>query len=288
MADALLAHPLVTLHWGASIARYTDEGGEVSLEVDTAARRPPPSCPVGGRLRRRPQPDARAGGREPPGQQLRGPLRHRRHPLAVRPPGRADGLVRPAQQPRLDGHHAPASPRTSGASTTSSTPPRTPRSRPRRAASAPGSPATSTGCGTTCPGPSSGTASTRPTPWPWTASSTAGSLFAGDAAHLVPIFGVRGLNSGMEDAETLVWMLRPSSAARRRHPPPRRLLGRAAPRLGAERRQRRQVDADHDPRQPRAPHDPRRACSRWRPLAPSSATSSTPGRAAPPTRGARR
>lgn len=32
-------------------------------------------------------------------------------------------------------------------------------------------------------------------------------LFAGDAAHLVPIFGVRGLNSGMEDAETLTWML---------------------------------------------------------------------------------
>lgn len=32
-------------------------------------------------------------------------------------------------------------------------------------------------------------------------------LFAGDAAHLVPIFGVRGLNSGMEDAETLTWQL---------------------------------------------------------------------------------
>lgn len=32
-------------------------------------------------------------------------------------------------------------------------------------------------------------------------------IFAGDAAHLVPIFGVRGLNSGMEDAETLAWML---------------------------------------------------------------------------------
>jgi 3-(3-hydroxy-phenyl)propionate hydroxylase len=32
-------------------------------------------------------------------------------------------------------------------------------------------------------------------------------VFAGDAAHLVPIFGVRGLNSGIEDAETLGWML---------------------------------------------------------------------------------
>jgi 3-(3-hydroxy-phenyl)propionate hydroxylase len=32
-------------------------------------------------------------------------------------------------------------------------------------------------------------------------------VFAGDAAHLVPIFGVRGLNSGLEDAETLAWTL---------------------------------------------------------------------------------
>lgn len=32
-------------------------------------------------------------------------------------------------------------------------------------------------------------------------------VFAGDAAHLVPIFGVRGLNSGFEDAFNLAWKL---------------------------------------------------------------------------------
>lgn len=32
-------------------------------------------------------------------------------------------------------------------------------------------------------------------------------LLAGDAAHLVPIFGVRGLNSGMEDVNNLAWKL---------------------------------------------------------------------------------
>ena len=32
-------------------------------------------------------------------------------------------------------------------------------------------------------------------------------LFAGDAAHLVPIFGVRGLNSGIDDAHNLGWKL---------------------------------------------------------------------------------
>lgn len=32
-------------------------------------------------------------------------------------------------------------------------------------------------------------------------------IFAGDAAHLVPIFGVRGLNSGMADANNLGWKL---------------------------------------------------------------------------------
>jgi 3-(3-hydroxy-phenyl)propionate hydroxylase len=32
-------------------------------------------------------------------------------------------------------------------------------------------------------------------------------LLAGDAAHLVPIFGVRGLNSGLDDAANLAWKL---------------------------------------------------------------------------------
>jgi 3-(3-hydroxy-phenyl)propionate hydroxylase len=32
-------------------------------------------------------------------------------------------------------------------------------------------------------------------------------LLAGDAAHLVPIFGVRGANSGLDDADNLAWKL---------------------------------------------------------------------------------
>jgi 3-(3-hydroxy-phenyl)propionate hydroxylase len=32
-------------------------------------------------------------------------------------------------------------------------------------------------------------------------------LFAGDAAHLLPIFGVRGANSGIDDADNLAWKL---------------------------------------------------------------------------------
>ena len=32
-------------------------------------------------------------------------------------------------------------------------------------------------------------------------------LFAGDAAHLVPIFGVRGANSGIDDADDVAWKL---------------------------------------------------------------------------------
>jgi|TARA_R110002072_G_scaffold10342_2_gene48097 3-(3-hydroxy-phenyl)propionate hydroxylase len=32
-------------------------------------------------------------------------------------------------------------------------------------------------------------------------------LFAGDAAHLLPVFGVRGANTGLQDAENLAWQL---------------------------------------------------------------------------------
>ncbi|KAK45386.1 FAD-dependent oxidoreductase [Caballeronia jiangsuensis] len=32
-------------------------------------------------------------------------------------------------------------------------------------------------------------------------------MFGGDAAHLVPIFGVRGANSGIDDADNLAWKL---------------------------------------------------------------------------------
>lgn len=32
-------------------------------------------------------------------------------------------------------------------------------------------------------------------------------LFAGDAAHLLPIFGVRGANTAFQDAQSLAWRL---------------------------------------------------------------------------------
>lgn len=62
-------------------------------------------------------------------------------------------------------------------------------------------------------------------------------IFAGDAAHLVPIFGVRGLNSGFEDVFNLAWKL---AAV---------IGGRAAPRLlasySAERREAWRTNVSH-------------------------------------------
>lgn len=43
-------------------------------------------------------------------------------------------------------------------------------------------------------------------------------FFAGDAAHLVPIFGVRGLNSGIADANNLAWKLAAVIAGEASHP----------------------------------------------------------------------
>jgi len=42
-------------------------------------------------------------------------------------------------------------------------------------------------------------------------------LFAGNAAHAMPIFGVRGLNSGFDDADNLVWKLAAVVQHRARH-----------------------------------------------------------------------
>lgn len=57
-------------------------------------------------------------------------------------------------------------------------------------------------------------------------------MLAGDAAHLVPIFGVRGLNSGIDDAHNLGWKLALVAAGRA---PPALLDSYSAERLRATR-----------------------------------------------------
>ena len=207
MVDALEANPLITLHWQAGIAGFAQDADGVTLDIDTAARPRHLRAALGRRHRRRPQPDARARRPDAAGHQLRRPLRHRRHPLATPtcPPSGWCGSIRRATRARRSS--CTSSPMTSGASTTSSTrredaEVETQEDRIRERIS-------------------------RHLAWlqndlPWTLEWTGfyraralalpdfthdRVLFAGDAAHLVPIFGVRGLNSGMEDAETLAWML---------------------------------------------------------------------------------
>ena len=200
MVDTVAAHPLVTLHWGAQVT-----GVAVHGRGDRRGRHDRRRAHAAGRLGRgrgrRPQPGARGAGPAAPGPQLRGPLRHRRHPLGVRPPRRADGVVRPAEQPRFDGDHARRA--TSGASTTSSTrrgrrggdpgtDPRPDRQPPGLARRRPPMDLEWHGFYKARPGagPSSTIAWSSPaTPRTWCRSS------------------VCGLNSGMEDAETLAWML---------------------------------------------------------------------------------
>lgn len=206
MADALLAHPLVTLHWGASIARYTDEGGEVSLEVDTAhgtrhLRAQWVVASDGGRSRMRELAGVSLQGNSYEGRYVIADIHWQSDLPAERmvwfdPPSNPGSTVIMHKQPkdiwRIDYQLDPSE--DAEVETQES------RIRARIASHL---------------------------DWlqndlPWTLewhgfykahalaldSFVHGRvLFAGDAAHLVPIFGVRGLNSGMEDAETLVWML---------------------------------------------------------------------------------
>jgi 3-(3-hydroxy-phenyl)propionate hydroxylase len=63
-------------------------------------------------------------------------------------------------------------------------------------------------------------------------------LLLGDAAHLLPIFGVRGMNSGIEDAGSLAWML---AACARGEAPPALLDAWSAERVAAARENIRQA-----------------------------------------------
>lgn len=206
MVDALIAHPLVTLHWGAGVVGCTRTGDQVDLEVATVA---------GARHLRARWVVAADGGRsrmrELTGLRLQGTSYEGRYVIAdihwqadlptermvwFDPPSNPGSTVIMHRQPndiwRIDYQLDP----TEDAEAET----REDRIRARIA---------------------------RHLEWlqndrPWTlewhgfykARALAldsfvhdGVLFAGDAAHLVPIFGVRGLNSGMEDAETLAWML---------------------------------------------------------------------------------
>lgn len=57
-------------------------------------------------------------------------------------------------------------------------------------------------------------------------------LFAGDAAHILPIFGVRGMNTGLQDAANLAWKL---AAVRAGHDANRLLQSYSAERVEAAR-----------------------------------------------------
>src|SRR3954447_20544636 len=206
MVDAVLAHPLVTLHWGASIAGCTPAGDEVHLEVETAG---------GPRHLRARWVVAADGGRsrmrELTGLRLQGASYEGRYVIAVihwesdlptermvwfDPPSNPGSTVIMHRQPhdiwRIDYQLDP--------SEDAEVEIREDRIRARIASHL------------------QWLRNDRPWTLEWHGFYKAHALaldsfvhdrvlFAGDAAHLVPIFGVRGLNSGMEDAETLTWML---------------------------------------------------------------------------------
>lgn len=62
-------------------------------------------------------------------------------------------------------------------------------------------------------------------------------FFVGDSAHIVPIFGVRGLNNGLADGQNIGWKLGHADWPRRRRPA-RQLFARAARRDARRLRQR--------------------------------------------------
>ena len=206
MADALEAHPLITLHWGAPVARFTETDDAVDLEVETTAghrhlRARWVVAADGGRSRMRELTGVRLQGTSYEGRYVIADI-HWQSDLPTErmvwfdPPSNPGSTVIMHRQPhdiwRIDYQLQP------GEDAEEET--REERIRARI---------------------------TDHLAWldhdgPWTLewfgfykahalaldSFVHGRvLFAGDAAHLVPIFGVRGLNSGMEDAETLAWML---------------------------------------------------------------------------------
>jgi 3-(3-hydroxy-phenyl)propionate hydroxylase len=206
MVDALLAHPLVTLHWGASIAGCTSGDDEVHLDVDTAdGRRSLRARWVvaadGGRSRMRELAGLRLQGASYEGRYVIADIHWESELPTERmvwfdPPSNPGSTVIMHRQPhdiwRIDYQLDPGEDAAVEAQEH--------RIRARITSHL------------------EWLQNDRPWTLEWHGFYKAHALaldsfthdrvlFAGDAAHLVPIFGVRGLNSGMEDAETLTWML---------------------------------------------------------------------------------
>lgn len=206
MADALAVHPLVTLHWGAAISSYTTRGDEVGLDVDTAhgtrhLRAGWVVAADGGRSRMRELAGAPLQGTSYEGRYVIADIHWQSDLPAERmvwfdPPSNPGSTVIMHRQPndiwRIDYQLDPGD--------DAEVEIQEHRIRDRIA------------------GHLQWLANERPWSLEWHGFYRAHAralerfvddrvVFAGDAAHLLPIFGVRGLNSGMEDADTLAWML---------------------------------------------------------------------------------
>ena len=206
MVDTVAAHPLVTLHWGARVTGVTQSADEASVEVATThgvrtLRAGWVVAADGGRSRMREALGLRLQGLSYEGRYVIADIHWESDLPAERmvwfdPPSNPGSTVIMHQQPgdiwRIDYQLDP------GEDAEVET--REERIRARIASHL------------------AWLGDDRPWTLEWHGFYKAHALaldsfvhdrvvFAGDAAHLVPIFGVRGLNSGMEDAETLAWML---------------------------------------------------------------------------------